>query len=105
MANEELYMELKDYIFSYCGNHFRDIEKKAHRHLIATAKSKKGENVTAHKFIMKEEDLRENKEIGDLVSGGFESFKEIVVERIWNDHKDELELDLCPRCNRIARTP
>lgn len=105
MANDELYPELKDYIFSYCGKYFWQNEIKADRHLHTLAKSKNGVNVTMYKFFMKDENVLDNKEIRELVSGGFEAFKEKVVVRIWKEHKDELELNLCPRCNKIARTP
>jgi ERCC4-related helicase len=31
-------------------------------------------------------------------------FKNSGVTRIWNEHKNELALNLCPKCNKIART-
>jgi hypothetical protein len=105
MEAKEAYPELLDYIFNYCGHYFWESEMKAHKHLHALAKSKNGVNVVMYKFFMKEENVYANKEIMDLVSGGFENFKIKVSERIFNEHKDELELNLCPKCNKIARTP
>lgn len=40
-----------------------------------------------------------------LVTGGFEAFKIKVTTRIFNEHRNELELNLCPKCGKIARTP
>src|SRR5688572_3861081 len=105
MKNEELYPELIDYLFSYCGKYFWQGEIKAHMHLHALAKSNNGVNVAMYKFFMKEENVLDNKEIKDLVNGGFAAFKMKVVARIWNKHRDELELNLCPKCSKIARTP
>ncbi|RXK60343.1 hypothetical protein ESA94_07630 [Lacibacter luteus] len=105
MNSIELYPELKEYIFNYCGKYFGEYEKKAHLHLHALAKSMDGANVKMYKFFMKEENVLDNPEIKDLVSGGYDAFKEKVVTRIWNEHKNELELNLCPRCRKIARTP
>jgi hypothetical protein len=105
MKNDELYPDLKEYIFHYCGKYFWSAEVKAHRHLHALAKSNNGVNVFMYKFFMKEENVNTDKHIKKLVDGGFESFKERVVERIWNDHRHELKLNLCPRCSKVTRTP
>ena len=105
MENDELYPELTDYIFNYCGNYLWQNEKKARWHLHALAKSNYGVNVIMYKFFMKEENVPDNKGIRELVNGGFEEFKQKVVTRIWNQLKDELELNLCPKCKKIARTP
>lgn len=105
MEQKELYPELKDYIFQYGGKYFWPNETKAHWHLHALAKSNNGANISMYKFFMKEENILENEEIRDLVSGGFKSFKEKVVVRIWKDCKNKLELNLCPKCRKIARTP
>jgi hypothetical protein len=40
-----------------------------------------------------------------MLSYGFEHFKKEVAIRIYKDNKAELELNLCPKCNKIARTP
>lgn len=40
-----------------------------------------------------------------IITTGFESFKRNVAERIFNEHYDELDLNLCPQCGKIARTP
>jgi hypothetical protein len=105
MENETLYPELRNYIFEYCGKFFLESEKKASWHLLALSKSRNGENVKMYKFFMKEENVYADKEIMDLVDGGFESFKNKVITRVFNDHKEELELNLCPKCKKIARTP
>jgi hypothetical protein len=105
MEKGELYPELIEYIFSYCGKYFWRNEIKSNKHLHALEKSGEGVNVVVYKFFMKEENVLDNKEIKELISGGFEDFKLKVVKRIWDEHKDELVLNLCPKCGKIARTP
>ncbi|MCF6401456.1 hypothetical protein L3C95_01140 [Chitinophaga filiformis] len=41
----------------------------------------------------------------DMIADGPHELKRRVVERIWREHKDVLPLNLCPKCNLIARTP
>lgn len=74
-------------------------------HLHALAKSNNGVNVMMYKFFMKEEKVYANKEIMDLVNGGFDAFKIKVTNRIFEQHRSQLDLNLCPKCNKIARTP
>ncbi len=104
MENDVLYPALRDYIFDFCGKLFWQEEMKAHRHLHALAKSNNGVNVIMYKFFMKEEDILANPKIKSLVSEGFDAFKVKVVARIWEEHRNELELNLCPKCGKIIRT-
>ena len=105
MAIIGLYPELTDYIFSYCGRYFWENEKIADRHFLAMSKSKQGVNETMYKFFMKDESVYSNNDIVDLIRDGYESYKIKVATRIWENHKDELDLNLCPNCGKIARTP
>ena len=105
MENEKLYPELLDYVFDYCGRYFWKDEIKAHRHLHALAKSNNGVNTMMYKVFMKEENGMKNKVIMDLISGGFAAFKIKVATRIYNEYQDKLELNICPQCGKITRTP
>ncbi|HWB27114.1 MAG TPA: hypothetical protein VG738_16640 [Chitinophagaceae bacterium] len=46
-----------------------------------------------------------NDNVKNIIAGGFYSFKKFVALRIYSEHKDELKLNLCPRCFKVARTP
>ncbi len=105
MNKNELYPELIDYIFDYCGKYFWENEKKANLHLFALSKSNRGVNVGMWKFFQERGMTSTNPEVLQLIEGGFESFKLKVVTRIWTEHKLELQLNLCPKCGKIARTP
>ncbi len=106
--NEELYPELLNYTFRYCRAYFSENERKADWHLLALFKSNNGSNAHTYEFFMKAlkgENIYDNKDIMELSSLGFQAFKIKVATRIFNEHKNELELNLCPKCGKIARTP
>ena len=105
MEQNKLYPELIDYIFNYCGKYFWQKEIIANQHLFALSKSNKGVNVAMWKFFQDRKMISADKEVLELLEGGFGKFKLKVSTRIWNEHKDELELNLCPKCKKIARTP
>ena len=105
MNQDELYPELLDYIFNYCGRFFWKSELLANKHLLALSKSKQGVNETIYKFFMKEENVYSNKEVMDLIKDGYDAYRIKVAGRIWDEHKNELDLNLCPKCGKVARTP
>jgi hypothetical protein len=49
--------------------------------------------------------MKDEAKIKAIMAGGFEAFRFKVVQRIYNEHKHELDLNLCPECGKIARTP
>jgi hypothetical protein len=104
MENKELYPELAAYIWNYCCR-MNEQEGAAYRHKIAFDRIAHGNRIRFHKYQNEEQYLSSDEEILKLLENGYESFKLSVVTRIWNEHKDELELNLCPKCKKIARTP
>lgn len=49
--------------------------------------------------------LTSDQKILDQLTGGFETFKRNVVQRIFDDHKQDIFLNYCPVCGQLARTP
>ncbi len=97
-----LYPELIDYIYYHCQR-FQTKDE-----IIA------GRTVTYDRNNMKDPIKRvmiekgwysEELHIQKMIENGFENFKTNVVTRIFKEHRDELELNLCPKCFKIARTP
>lgn len=74
---DPLYDELKDYIYRYCERFMTADEVDAKRIALYHFPSMESEPV----------------------------LKERIVKRLWEQHQHELPLNLCPVCNRIARTP
>ncbi len=104
MNNNELYPELADYIYNYCGKYFWEKEKLADRHLRTLAKSDAA-NTAMYKLLMQHQWISSDPVVLELAKNGFEEYKRKVTERIFNEHKHELELNLCAKCGKIARTP
>lgn len=104
MENKELYPELADYIFEYCQKYFLEKELIANRHLFALAKSHGDTNNRFYSFFMKEARGPVDEEVEQLIEGGFVRFKDRVTRRIYEEHKEKLVLNLCPKCGKIART-
>lgn len=105
MKPTTLYPELADYIFNYCGKHMWPNEIKAHRHIEAMARSNNGATAAMYKLLQRMNRISTDEEVLSLAKDGFDAYKQRVVERIFRDHYDELELNLCPKCVKIARTP
>jgi hypothetical protein len=104
MENKELYLELAAYIWDYCCR-MNEQEGAAYRHKIAFDRIAHGNRIRFHKYQNEEQYLSSDEAVLKLLENGYENFKLSVVTRIWNEHKDELELNLCPKCKKIARTP
>lgn len=101
--NEVLYPELIDYIYDYCSQ-FNTAEETLAGFTVSVPQiflaSKEG--LAWHKQIGRYSD---DPKIQAMIAEGFEAFKIKVATRIFNEHKDELDLNLCPQCGKIARTP
>ena len=98
-----LYPELEEYIWQFCNHLKTDDEKMA---------SKTASFYNLDKMDKKMLDFRKSKgwlsdepHIKEMISGGFEQLKKNTIERILKHHSNELELNLCPACGKIARTP
>lgn len=100
----ELYTELEDYIFANFGRFFTEKENKARWHHFAMQKSRNGTIKSFVNHFTERGFLSTDKDVLYLLERGFESYKQKVVERIWAEHKSELELNLRPACGKIART-
>lgn len=104
MEDETLYPELRAYIFNYCGNLFW----RNHRLIIALPPelcNAPTANIAIYKFLLQEIKNNRNAEIDDLISGGYDCYKERISEIIYREHWNEIVLNLCPKCKKVARTP
>ncbi len=100
-----LYQELKDYIFRYCVEYYTVNESKAYEHHFGTVKFGHWSNENEKIRQVKKRFISEEEDVLNLLKGGFEKFADNTATRIYNEHKEELNLNLCPNCNKIARTP
>lgn len=49
--------------------------------------------------------ITENETTLDLLKDGYDAFETKVAERIWNNHQQEVFLNNCVKCGKLARTP
>ena len=102
MNTNELYPELVDYIYDYADKFKTEKEHIAHRMLIYARKGMSASTLNRMKGLGWYDD---GEEIKAMVAGGYEVFKRKVVERIYREHRHELNLNCCPKCGKITRTP
>ncbi len=103
MENETLYPELREYIFKYCGHLFW----RNHRFKIVLPPeicNASTANIAVYKFLLQAVNANRNTEMSDLINGGYDYYKQRISELIYRDYKNELVLNLCPKCNKVART-
>jgi hypothetical protein len=105
MEQKELYPELIDHIINYFGRYFLEKEIKANDHFFALGKSNNGANTPMFKYLQERGKVSSDEKVLAMIENGFEKFKLDVATRIYNDNKEQLELNLCPVCGKIARTP
>ena len=102
MDNVTLYPELIDYIYWYCDN-FQTVSERL---AIKTFRlDRPGISESAREMYKSHGWISDETDVKKFIEGGFESFKEQVVMRIYNQHQNELNLNLCPKCFKIARSP
>lgn len=104
---KELYPELIDYIFEYCSQYYSESEVKAREHHFGIIK-KIGEypdNVHPMFDKAKQRFLTTDVEALKLLENGYQEFIKNTSTRIYKEHGKELELNLCAKCGKIARTP
>jgi hypothetical protein len=98
--------ELADYIFNYCHEFYNEKERKAMDHYFGQAKFRGWpDNASPQMEKAKERFRTDDSEALKLLEGGYAKFIMKTAERIYEEHKSELILNLCPKCNRISRTP
>ncbi|UPK69987.1 hypothetical protein [Chitinophaga filiformis] len=100
--NMIIYRELEDYIYEYCLQFQTENELKAHKTLMCLSNNP-SEPMLA--MMRKKGWISDEQVIREMIADGPHELKRRVVERIWREHKDVLPLNLCPKCNLIARTP
>ena len=56
-------------------------------------------------YFWKTRRLAEDPEVMALLADGIDAFRRRLATRLLRDYPQELFINRCPRCNRIARTP
>ena len=102
---ESLDQETANYILTYFSKLMTPEESTALRHQRSLIKLEGYENERHTKLYYKQGWLSKDAEVLDLLSAGPDEFIIKCAERILREHHDEVYLNLCPKCNKLARTP
>ena len=99
------------YVLTYYSRFMTGKEQLANRHLMGTAKVTHGRSDLAAKqgasnYRPHLRDLfSDDPEVLELARDGAESFVHRTAERILAAHADEIQINRCPRCGEVAKTP
>ncbi|SFO29368.1 hypothetical protein SAMN05428949_4820 [Chitinophaga sp. YR627] len=99
----DLYPELETYIFRFCGEFQTHHEVMAYKTVLYHNLS----DTPAHLLkLMKETgQISDDPEVLAMMVDGRDALRDRIVRRVWEQHRQELSLNLCPVCGKIARTP
>jgi rubrerythrin len=95
--------EITYYIFNYRQDLLAIEENKAYRHLTVLQNIEFVESETQREMMRKWLSTDEN--VLKLLENGSEQFYKRTVERVFKDNLNKEVLNLCPKCNSLARTP
>ena len=99
-------IETAKYISNYYHRFFNERENVAHRHLNSLHKLN-GESDTSSRYNMYKRRgwITNDKEALELLKNGETEFFINTANRILKEHKDDIFLNYCPNCQKLARTP
>lgn len=99
-----MFQETAKYIF----NHYRHLmstqEKLAWRHYASTIKLADNENPAMTRMYKKKGWFSDEPEVLELLKDGYDKFEMKTAKRILFTNED-IVLNKCPKCERLARTP
>src|ERR1041385_1494915 len=96
--------ELADYIFNYCSSFFNEVERRAFRHSFGQQKISEQSSDSWKKMIEEKFSATDESALA-LLKDGIPQFVYNTAKRIFEERGNELKLNLCPKCKKIARTP
>jgi len=102
---DETALENANYIIAYYGSLLNSSETKALRHQRSTFKLEDSNDDKQRRMYLKTGWLSEDPEILDCLKNGYNQFILNCAERILKDNPDTIYFNLCPLCNKLARTP
>lgn len=103
--------ELAQYIVRYYGHLMTKDELLAHRHLMGTAKTTHGrtdaraQSEARAKRPQFKDLFSDSPAVLELAQDGMEAFVERTAERLMREHAEQIFVNRCLRCGKLARTP
>ncbi len=99
----DLYPELRDYIYQYCSQFKTDDEAMACKTVLY--QNLADTSASMLEMMKKKGWISDDPVVLAMIADGHGALRDRIVLRIWEQHGQELSLNLCPACGKIARTP
>ena len=96
------------YIVTYFSKLLTEQERLAIKHTSSTIKldlPNRRSNDSAVRVYKENGWLSSDENVTNLLQGGYDEFELRTAERIFKEHRNEVKLNLCPKCKKLARTP
>jgi hypothetical protein len=102
--------DLVSYVMSYYRHFMNHEEKGAYSHLAGTMKATMGRSDViaqqeARSHCQFSRWLTDDPSALQLAGEGWQAFLERTANRIFAEHRKDIFLNCCPRCQKLARTP
>lgn len=97
--------DLLIYISQYCRQFMTEKETLADRHYFAQKKFLKFKDRSVRGAELYDQWATDDAEAIALLANGYIVFRTNFTKRILKEHGHELELNVCSKCEKIARTP
>lgn len=99
-----------DYVFNNYRQFWTEEETTAYSHFCTLAgmenQSREAKAEKAKYYLTKAwMTIKTDRATLNLLKDGFEAFKLNLTNRIYKEHQNDIQLNLCPQCGEIARTP
>ena len=94
-----------NYIVTYYSSLMSDNEKIAFRHYSSTIKLEGNKNPKMLDMYKVKGWISDNTEILSLLENGYDNFEVNAAKNILQNFPEEVFLNNCPKCNKLARTP
>jgi hypothetical protein len=98
-------IEKAKYIITHYSGLLTPDEAKALRHLRSTFKLEDAKDEKLSKMYYKNGWLSDDSAILQLLAGGDDQFMLNCAKRILKEKAEDVYINLCPKCGRLARTP
>ena len=99
-------IETATYISNYYHRFFNEKENQAHRHINSLIKlNGESKDSSRYKIYKRKGWITTDNETLELIKNGETEFFINTAKRILEEYKDEIFLNYCSNCQKLARTP
>ncbi len=95
---------LERYVLTYHEHLFTRLESLGFKAALAEEKAS-GSSPKMAEMLRNKWGSKDNPEVVQALSQGFEKFRDAVYKRLMQECADKIVINRCPKCSKIARTP